>query len=43
MSENKHIFTKHENIDFLELHSLSYSNGAKFINDIYNEIKSNNL
>jgi len=42
---NNHIFTYHENIDFLELHTLSSSNGSyfdnnqdnKYLNDIINK------
>ena len=44
--QNKHEFTYHDNIHFLELHTLSQSNGVNFSNDddnIYldNIIKSN--
>lgn len=31
--ENKHIFTYHDNIHFLELHTLSHSNGVEFVNN----------
>jgi hypothetical protein len=31
--QNKHEFTYHDNIHFLELHTLSQSNGVKFSND----------
>jgi hypothetical protein len=33
---NYHNITHYNNIDFLELHTLSYSNGIKFINNIDN-------
>jgi hypothetical protein len=35
-TQNSHIFTKHDNIDFLELHTLSNSSGLKFINNLDN-------
>ena len=32
-NENKHIFTYNDNIHFLELHTLSISNGVEFVNN----------
>lgn len=34
---NYHMFTNSDNIDFLELHTISSSNGKEFINDIDNQ------
>ena len=38
---NYHIFTHNDNIDFLELHTLSSSNGASFINKYDNDYLNN--
>lgn len=35
--KNKHIITQHENIDFIELHTLSSSNGISFVGESDND------
>jgi hypothetical protein len=40
---NHHIFTHHDNIDFLELHTLSNSDGLNFINNDNDNYYLNNI
>lgn len=39
--DNKHIFTHIDNIDFLELHTVSSSDGANFTNNHDNDYLNN--